>query len=734
MAASPEERIASNTNWQHLSDELELLNACLLRELRLRTINQQQGQLDQLQGLVLNDREVAAFLNNESVPTHIGPDAHDLEERISEIENRINQRRSEYAKSATQLSQLTSMFQLDRNEERCVVLSLAAEIDSNYSKVFAFLQDDLTKKQPSIDLALRLLSQDLFERIEYYSIFSPTSSLLKNRLLHLSEPAGRHAPFTQLTLKLDDRITAFLLRIPQVEECLIDWVNLVSYQHEVCPAVNTAIRDQTIHLVERCFSGGEAPVRPLIHLYGRPGSGRRSLAAYASHRIGLPLLVADVKRMPNGSSNTVDILWRLARESMLLPAVILIENFDDLLAEEKCRERAALLEALRIFSPLTFLSGTQPWKAERPAALFLSLECKVPDATTRLHYWHEHLKDGAHDLGADDLIELSSKFNFTEGQIRQTVEAARCHAFWENDVESQLNVHQLSQASRTVATPSLKGLARKIESGYAWSDIVLPETELLQLREIVAHVKRSQVVFEQWGFAGKFSYGKGVTALFEGSSGTGKTMGASIIAAGLDLDLYRIDLSSVVSKYIGETEKNLERIFTEAQDTNAILFFDEGDALFGKRSDVKDAHDRYANIETAYLLQRMEDYSGIVIIATNMKQNVDDAFVRRMRFIVRFPFPTEDDRESIWQKVFPASAPLRDIDFSWLARNLKITGGNIKNIGLRAAFLAIERQGAIGMDCVIDAAKLEMEKIGMISTLAEFHPPMVEPLRVAEVA
>lgn len=231
-----------------------------------------------------------------------------------------------------------------------------------------------------------------------------------------------------------------------------------------------------------------------------------------------------------------------------------------------------------------------------------------------------------------------------------------------------------------------------------WSDIVLPETQLLQLHEIVAHVKRAQVIFEEWGFAKKFSYGKGVAALFEGLSGTGKTMAAGIVGAALALDLYRIDLSSVVSKYIGETEKNLERIFTEAQDSSAILFFDEADALFGKRSEVKDAHDRYANIETAYLLQRMEEYPGIVILASNMKQNVDEAFVRRMRFIIHFPFPAEEDRARIWQKAFPANAPLGDVDFGWLARNLKITGGNIKNISLRAAFMAIERQSVIGMD------------------------------------
>jgi SpoVK/Ycf46/Vps4 family AAA+-type ATPase len=211
-------------------------------------------------------------------------------------------------------------------------------------------------------------------------------------------------------------------------------------------------------------------------------------------------------------------------------------------------------------------------------------------------------------------------------------------------------------------------------------------------------------------------------------------MAASIIAAELGLDLYKIDLSCVVSKYIGETEKNLNRIFAEAQDSNAILFFDEADALFGKRSEVKDAHDRYANIETAYLLQRIEDYSGVVILATNMKQNMDEAFVRRMRFIIHFPFPNETERERIWEKSFPDDAPLdADVDFRWLSRKLKIAGGHIKNISLRAAFLASERRGVIGMDCLVEAARREGKKMGKAVVLGDFNTPESHDLALEAV-
>lgn len=736
MAASLIGTISRDANWAHLRGELDLLNAYLLREVGRRTNKGRQSHLDQLQGLVLSEQEILAILTDDSARSDLAQDEGDIEETLKKAEECLPWWGAEVELRATpRLNQLRAFFELERIEEQCLVLCLAPEIDPKYSKVFAFLQDDVTSKQPCIDLALKLFSGNLQGRLAARAIFSPNSSLLRKRLIHLNEPTDRRSAFSQLTLKLDDRIAAFLLQTPQLDECLGDWVEIVSPAGRQEPnAVPNPVRKRTLRFVESCFAGGETSSRPLIHLYGRRGSGRRALAADACERVGLPLLAADLSRMPP-DVNGVEALWRLGRESLLLPAALLVEGFDELLLEGRRRELTAFLSAVSEFSPLTFLSGTQPWKAESPRQPFLSLQCPVPDYTARMHYWREQLKSSGCDFSAGELVELSSKFNFTEGQIRQTVQAARSRAAWEGESATGLTADLLSRVGQNVATPNLAGLARKIEAGHSWPDIVLPETQLLQLREIVAHVKRAQVVFEEWGFAGKFSYGKGVTALFEGLSGTGKTMAAGVIGTALALDLYRIDLSSVVSKYIGETEKNLERIFSEAQDSGAILFFDEADALFGKRSEVKDAHDRYANIETAYLLQRMEEYDGIVILASNMKQNVDEAFVRRMRFIIHFPFPAEEDRARIWRKAFPANAPTGDVDFAWLARNLKITGANIKNIALRAAFMAIERQGVIEMACLIEAAKREMEKIGKISVLTEFHArsPLAENLQVAEV-
>jgi len=249
----------------------------------------------------------------------------------------------------------------------------------------------------------------------------------------------------------------------------------------------------------------------------------------------------------------------------------------------------------------------------------------------------------------------------------------------------------------------------------------LPPDRLAQLREISAQVLFQHVVYDEWGFASKTSLGRGVNALFAGQSGTGKTMAGEIIAHELGLELYKIDLSGLVSKYIGETEKNLSRVFDEASDSNAILFFDEADAVFGKRTEVRDSHDRYANIEVSYLLQKMEEYDGIVVLASNLRSNIDEAFLRRMKAIVEFPFPEEDDRLRIWQRTFSASAPVADnVDLPFMARQFRIAGGNIKNIILLAAFLAAERGEPIGMSHLIRATKREYQKLGRLITESDF--------------
>jgi ATP-dependent 26S proteasome regulatory subunit len=382
-----------------------------------------------------------------------------------------------------------------------------------------------------------------------------------------------------------------------------------------------------------------------------------------------------------------------------------------------------MITELENYPQWVFLVSEKEWQpggilGDKP---FISIELPVPSYQERRQLWAKQWK-GDSTLAADiDFGDLASKFRLSGGQIRDVVAAARSLARWRDPAKATITAQDLYAACRRQFRGTLSTLSRKIEPKYNWHDIILPKDQTEQLHEICSYVKYYYTVYDGWGFEHKLSTGKGLNVLFSGPSGTGKTMAAEIIANELGLDLYKIDLSAIVSKYIGETEKNLDRIFQEGQTSNAILFFDEADALFGKRSEVRDSHDRYANIEIAYLLQKMDEYEGAVILATNLRKNMDEAFARRMHFTVEFPTPEEADRHRIWQNIFPREAPLAaDIDLSFLARQFKITGGNIKNIALGAAFLAAQDGGSINMENIIWATKREFQKMGKLCTESDF--------------
>jgi SpoVK/Ycf46/Vps4 family AAA+-type ATPase len=351
---------------------------------------------------------------------------------------------------------------------------------------------------------------------------------------------------------------------------------------------------------------------------------------------------------------------------------------------------------------------------------FVEIAMPMPGDAARKECWETALDGRLSSAEGIDPGALAGKFRFTPGQVRTALDAAINHACWRSPGRESLTMSDLHAACRAQSGRKLGALARKIEPRYAWADIVLPEDSLAQLREICQRVAQRHRVLGEWGFDRKLPLGKGVNALFAGPSGTGKTMAAEIIANELGLDLYQIDLSGVVSKYIGETEKNLSAIFTAAESANAILFFDEADALFGKRSEVRDSHDRYANIEISYLLQKMEAYEGVAILATNLRQNLDDSFVRRLAFSIHFPFPDEADRGRIWAGIWPAETPLAgDVDLGLLARQFKLSGGNIKNVALAAAFLAAEDGGVVRMPHLLQATRREYQKLGKPLSMAE---------------
>jgi SpoVK/Ycf46/Vps4 family AAA+-type ATPase len=318
--------------------------------------------------------------------------------------------------------------------------------------------------------------------------------------------------------------------------------------------------------------------------------------------------------------------------------------------------------------------------------------------------------------------EFASKFRFTPGQVKDTLELAYVNAAENKNKLEGIDLSNLFSACYQNGKSHLITKARKIEAKFQWEDIILPNDAKSLLKDACNQIKFRQTVFGDWGFEKKLSYGKGLSILFSGPPGTGKTMSAQVVANELQLELYKVDIAKLVSKFIGETEKNLEEIFDEAQLSNAILFFDEADAIFGKRTEVKDSHDRHANVETAYLLQRIEDYEGVTILATNYLKNIDEAFLRRFNFIINFPFPDAAYREMIWRSMFPKETPLQeDIDFSLIAKKFEIIGGNIKNIVISAAFIAAEKNEPIGICHIIKAARAEFNKIGKMIILDDLE-------------
>jgi hypothetical protein len=401
----------------------------------------------------------------------------------------------------------------------------------------------------------------------------------------------------------------------------------------------------------------------------------------------------------------------VAREALLRGAALLWEGFDLLLPDERRAVRDAVLRAAEGHG-VTFLAGEEAWEpADAPAGqAFYVVRLERPAYPERVRLWRA-LLDG--DGAVVDVEALANRFRFTGGQIRDAIATARSLARVRDPVEGLVSMEDLAAACRARSTPHLGALAEKVAIRHGWDDLVLPPDRTQQLREIVMAMRHRARVYHEWGFDGALSLGRGLNVLFTGPPGTGKTMAAGVIAGALGLDLYRIDLSMLVSKFIGETEKNLARVFAEAEAGNAILFFDEADALFGRRSEVRDSHDRYANLEVAYLLQRMDEYEGVVILATNFRKNMDEACARRMHHAVDFLLPGARERLRIWERVFPAATP-RDpgLALDQLARRLEISGGSIRNIALSAAFLAADGDGVVRMEHLASAARRELQKLG----------------------
>jgi AAA+ superfamily predicted ATPase len=613
---------------------------------------------------------------------------------------------------------LRRAFGLTAFDLDALTIALAPELDLRYERLYAFLQDDVSRRRPGVDLVLNLLSPTAEAKLARRIHFAADAPLLRHRLVQLvAEPGHTEPPLLSRSLKVDEQIVSFLVGQPSLDP------RLASFCHRTAPPPDpdSALDPEAERAIVAMVRDAREEQRPLcLYFHGPAGAGKRAAGGALAGATGAPCVAADLALALHSSVDLHQALPTLVRQAELEGAVLFVEGLDELRGADREASWSLLLRKVAETPVITILSGARPWEPMPGGPLgVLVVPFAVPPPGARLLLWSKRLRERGFGLPASELEAIAERFRLTPSQIADAAATASSRAAWRaaawgtTRADAAVSADDLSAAARPHGGCGLARLAQKIDAAYSWGDLVLPADALAQLREICGRVAHRQRVLEEWQFGRKLPYGRGVSALFSGPSGTGKTMAAEIVAREIDLDLYRIDLAQVVSKYIGETEKNLERVFSAAERTNAVLFFDEADALFGKRSEVRDAHDRYANIEIAYLLQRIERYEGLSILATNLRQNLDDAFLRRLHFVVDFPFPDDELRLRIWRGAWPAGAPVDPgIDLPLLARELRLTGGSIRNITLAAAYLAAADGGRVTMDHVLSATRREMTKMG----------------------
>ncbi|OCQ96982.1 ATPase [Nostoc sp. MBR 210] len=601
------------------------------------------------------------------------------------------------------LNNLCRIFGLTYFERYILLLCVGMELNPNWGFLCANSLSGVGKSYPNFMLATLVLPQ------AHWNALTPDAPLRRWQLIQIAEGSGLNLS----PLRIDERILHYLLGLNNLDERLQGVVKSLEPQNIAHVNCHQILAEQ---LATTWVNTREGITLPIIQLCGDEVSSKKAIASVACQLLNLNLYIMSAGAITSLRTNEINELLRLwDREAMLTNSVLLLDC-EESDSSDAAKENAIARLMTNISSPLIIISRERRRFTQKP---IIAIDVPKPTTAEQRIIWENALGEVATTLNGH-VDTLVSHFSLSAA----TIHTVCTEAIGKSKLTNQLPTPHsplptlLWDTCRSQARSRLDELAQPIESGVTWDDLVLPEAQRQVLRDIAAHVRQRAKVYELWGFGNKGGRGLGISALFAGASGTGKTMAAEVIANELRLDLYRIDLSQVVSKYIGETEKNLRRVFDAAEAGGAILLFDEADALFGKRSEVKDSHDRHANIEVGYLLQRMESYRGLAILTTNLKASLDQAFLRRIRFIVQFPFPDVTQRNEIWQRIFPQQTPTQDLDFGKLAK-LNVSGGNIRNIALNAAFLAADAGEAVEMKYILQAAKSEYAKLERQLTDAE---------------
>jgi SpoVK/Ycf46/Vps4 family AAA+-type ATPase len=723
---------------EHLTDELKRVDLLIRRALTIARDRPPHGN-EEYRGLLISEPEIDELLDaGEFLLQHWRKqdknrdklDAFD--QKLQKTRKTIDRRRDLMPESKRRLTlpHVAERFGLSAAEVDLLLVALAPELEPRYETLYAYLQDDVTRKRPSVDLALNLICRSEREKLFARRFLAPGAPLVHFHMLELlEEPHDRQATLLRKFLKIEDSMLRFLLEHAPTSLALGNFVVPRTSIEEL--EVDEATRTQLRNLVDSVQRAATA--KTVIRVVGSGRAELEAVAAALGQAQQRPLITVDLAALEGAAAD----INGLIRDVALFDAALAV--FADTPevpaeAEEPRRPPQARKQLWRALDELpvhAIALGPESIFGEMPLDLRIwKIELKAASFEQRRQTWETALAGLSGDADAG---RLADTFRFGGPHIRQAITLGHSLAALRNPSAPAPSMSDLLEAGRALGGSNLRRFATVIQPRYSWADIVLPDDKRHQLEHIATRVKHRRTVHYDWGFSDKLSRGKGLNVLFAGQSGVGKTMAAEVLANELSLVLFQIDLSSVVSKYIGETEKHLAAIFREAEMSQSLLFFDEADSLFGKRTEVKDAHDRYANLEVNYLLQRIEQYEGLVILATNMQRNLDDAFLRRMQEVIDFPFPDDALRERIWRQHLPASAPREaNIDYGFLARQFKLTGGNIKNAVMTAAFLAAGENKKISMTHMIRGVRMEIQKQGRLVMKADFGKYFEIARRTAE--
>jgi SpoVK/Ycf46/Vps4 family AAA+-type ATPase len=717
-------------SFEHILTEMKRLDLMLRRAVLLARRSRAGDVPDEFRGLVISEENVDRMLDavdflgdiwkiDDATKTQADGIDRELERRQEEIRARMAAS-AEFGQKLT-LSQLATICDLAPAEVDILLIALAPELEPRYETLYAYLQNDVTRKRPSVDLSLNLICRNEEEKIHAREFFSPDAPLLHFDLIELhEEPYDRNPTLLRRFVKLNDTVTRFLLeyqpRSSATAEFIIPEMSIAALEtseqtrkelQNLAHALDHGVED---HTVIQLWGSSEAPLKRAAEALGRA--------------LNKNILQVDLARLEPEPAK----LGGLVRDAALWNGFLVVDRGPSELPESEREKRKRSEEALwaRIaestVSVIVLNADEQFGLLQEPVHLW-RVNVEPADYAMRRQAWRAALSETVTDLDADRLADL---FPFSGRRIQRVAGLTKTRASLREPADPKPEMADVLAAARDLTTPNLQRFALMIDPRYGWDDLVLPEERMRQLRGIASRQRYRSLVHREWDFGQKLARGRGLSVLFTGASGTGKTMAAEVLARELSLHLFQIDLSTVVSKYIGETEQHLSVIFREAELSQCLLFFDEADALFGKRTEVKDAHDRYANIEVNYLLQRIEQYQGLVVLATNFQKNLDEAFLRRLQYVVEFPFPDEQAREQIWKLHFPTKAPRDpDLDFRFFANQFKLAGGDIRNVVIEAAFLAAQERGVngrISMKHVIEALKHEHQKQGKLVMKTDLGP------------